>query len=134
MKAIFLALLLALIGAGLLGQPTPPNADHDGDGHLPVQLGGDDCDDFNPFVYPGAVGMGNNVDCDCNGIIDPDEEWIILPDLNANARIDSQDLLAVLESFGDLTADAVDLNRDGVVNVWDVLDLRQYGQTTYSGW
>ena len=24
-------------------------------------------------------------------------------------------------------------NRDGVLNVWDVLDLRQYGQTNYSG-
>jgi hypothetical protein len=41
--------------------------DQDGDG-TPADL---DCDDSDPAVFPGAVEVCNDVDDDCDGIIDP---------------------------------------------------------------
>lgn len=46
--------------------------DADGDGHSKISAGGDDCDDWNPAVHPGAEEIcGNNRDDDCDG--QPDE-------------------------------------------------------------
>ncbi len=44
--------------------------DADGDGYASVATGGDDCDDANADVHPGAAEACNGVDDDCNGAID----------------------------------------------------------------
>jgi hypothetical protein len=44
--------------------------DKDGDGHAPIICGGDDCDDSDPTVYPGAPEICDGKDNDCNGKID----------------------------------------------------------------
>lgn len=48
-------------------QSTP---DFDGDGHEKISTGGDDCDDLDPSVYPGADEFCDGKDNDCNGYID----------------------------------------------------------------
>ncbi len=50
-----------------LAQTTP---DFDGDGHAKISAGGDDCDDLNPGVYPGADEYCDGIDNNCNGIVD----------------------------------------------------------------
>ena len=48
--------------------PCGVDADADGDGHDRPDLGGDDCDDGAPGVYPGAAEVcGDGVDQDCDG-------------------------------------------------------------------
>jgi hypothetical protein len=45
--------------------------DHDDDGHLPTEIGGDDCDDGDPAVSPDAdEKCGDGLDNDCDGAID----------------------------------------------------------------
>jgi len=45
--------------------------DSDGDGYYSEGCGGDDCDDADPAVNPGAAEIcGNGIDDDCNGLID----------------------------------------------------------------
>ncbi len=46
--------------------------DDDHDGYISVDTGGDDCNDANPDVHPGApeTACGNHLDDDCNGATD----------------------------------------------------------------
>jgi hypothetical protein len=46
--------------------------DGDNDTHGDRRCGGDDCDDTNPRVHPGATEVCNGLDDDCNGVIDDD--------------------------------------------------------------
>ncbi|NOY89657.1 MAG: hypothetical protein GXP55_00510 [Deltaproteobacteria bacterium] len=47
------------------------NADADGDGHDSVDCGGNDCDDANAAINPGAIEVcDSDVDNDCNGLAD----------------------------------------------------------------
>jgi hypothetical protein len=61
-----------LLQVVLLGSGTPvPGADSDGDGYSSDQEGGDDCDDNDPLVNPGATEVcGDDVDNDCDGTVD----------------------------------------------------------------
>ena len=65
--------------AARLCRSTPVTADRDGDGFRAPRAGtspggpdrcGEDCDDTDPAVHPGAVERCNGVDDDCNGVID----------------------------------------------------------------
>jgi serine protease AprX len=47
--------------------------DIDGDGYLSSDCGGDDCDDADKEVHPGATERCNGVDDDCDGELAPDE-------------------------------------------------------------
>ena len=49
-------------------------ADLDGDGYDSTAQGGDDCDDGNPDIHPGAVEEFNCVDDDCDGSLLPGED------------------------------------------------------------
>lgn len=54
-----------------LDPPPPSCPDADGDGHQAAACGGDDCNDSNPAVYPGAAEVcDNGIDDDCDGGID----------------------------------------------------------------
>lgn len=44
--------------------------DVDGDDHLALAAGGDDCDDRNPRMNPSFVEVCDGLDNDCNGVID----------------------------------------------------------------
>ncbi len=47
--------------------------DRDRDGYLPVQAGGDDCDESRASINPGAQEVcGDGIDNDCDGIVDDD--------------------------------------------------------------
>ncbi|MDP6935775.1 MAG: MopE-related protein, partial [Myxococcota bacterium] len=49
--------------------------DGDGDGYVDVELGGDDCDDGDPAVNPGAQEVWyDGVDSDCDGADDSDAD------------------------------------------------------------
>jgi large repetitive protein len=59
--------------------------DADGDGHASVETGGDDCDDGNAGVYPGADEACNGADDDCDDDVDED---LVFADYYADADLD----------------------------------------------
>lgn len=63
----FAIMLLLLAGSTTVRAQCPVDAD--GDGHIAASCGGDDCNDNNPAVYPGATEIpGDGVDENCDGL------------------------------------------------------------------
>lgn len=79
-------------GAGATdGDDTAPvGLDVDLDGHDARSVGGDDCDDFNPAIHPGATEVCNLLDDDCDGLVDDADSDVVgqgtwYPDRDADA-------------------------------------------------
>ncbi len=73
---------------GTDGYPTDNEDDSDGDGYVAVDAGGDDCDDGNKDVHPGATELWNNgLDDNCDGVEAIDNT---APNINITAPFDGQ--------------------------------------------
>lgn len=57
---------------------TPSCPDRDGDGHRDMACGGDDCNDNDRLVHPGADPRCADVDSDCDGTPDTREELALV--------------------------------------------------------
>jgi hypothetical protein len=53
-----------------IGDVCDAGTDSDGDGYVASASGGDDCDDSDPTVYPGATEVSDGKDNDCDGAVD----------------------------------------------------------------
>jgi uncharacterized repeat protein (TIGR01451 family) len=85
-----------------------------------VPLGGD-CDDTNPNINPQALGSGEFIDNNCNGILDPDEGSLCAGDFNFDGTRDTLDLLELLSHMGCSGFCPGDLDSSGEVNTTDIL-------------
>ena len=86
-----------MVDAVLWTAPPPPCADGDSDGFPDAACGGDDCDDADPAVYPGAVELHDGADQDCDGLFD---EGVLPPDALVVTEI-LQDPAAVGDAAGE---------------------------------
>lgn len=62
--------LSALLVLSACQEADPPAPDADGDGFLSIEMGGEDCDDQDAEIWPGADEWCDGVDSDCDGQID----------------------------------------------------------------
>ena len=53
--------------------------DADGDGFISSDTGGDDCDDTNPDIHPGAEEVCDSVDNNCDGQVGDDDPAVAAP-------------------------------------------------------
>ena len=80
-----------------------------------------DCNDLNNLVYPDAPGTGENIDNNCNNVLDPDEVIAdCVGDFNNDSVVNSGDLIILLSEFGCSENCEYDLNGDGQVNTGDL--------------
>ncbi len=64
MKKLVSIALMSVLTLNLFSQ----NNDFDGDGYS--SSGGSDCNDSNPFIYPGAYEICDGLDNNCDGVLD----------------------------------------------------------------
>ena len=82
------ALLSILPACGFIGggayQARLDDYDNDGDGSISSELDGDDCDDDNASIKPGADELCNGLDDDCDGDIDEVGPTVSYPDTDGD--------------------------------------------------
>ena len=90
--------------------PTIPlQCDRDGDTHASVACaGGDDCDDDDDAVHPGATEICNGLDDDCDGRQPPVSSWYA--DDDGDGYGDAADSVAVCDPPAGYVAEATDCN------------------------
>ena len=123
----------ATIDNGSCVLPTLFYADNDGDGFgagaqvllCAPQAGFStnnlDCDDSNANVYPGAPGTGEDIDNNCDGVVEGDELAVCLGDFNGDGQRNIGDMLFILGDMGCTLGCDADLDGDNVTNVADFL-------------
>ncbi len=91
--------------------------DADGDGHTDDACGGDDCDDTDPSVHPGATEVpydGIDQDCDGSDLTDVDGDGYNSTAVAGGTDCDDND--ATIHPAAPETADGADEDCDGVVD------------------
>lgn len=92
----------------------PVGSDDDGDGY--AESGGD-CDDTDPAISPDAVEVINQIDDDCNGLVDDETEWYDDDrDGFSEREGDCDDANRLVYPGAEETIDAVDNDCDEVVD------------------
>ncbi len=105
------------------------NGDLDGDGHVGIDQGGDDCDDTDADIFPGNDEACNNIDDNCNGLSDEDltiTPWYFDGD-NDGYGVTATLILDCAQpaSYSSLPGDCDDLNNNvnpGELEVCDNVD------------
>ena len=94
--------------------------DVDGDDHLPIECeGGDDCDDSNPSIHPGATDVPyDGIDQDCDGVddLDADDDGFDAIEAGGNDCDDTSP--TVYPGAPEVAKDEIDQDCDGL----DLLD------------
>jgi choice-of-anchor B domain-containing protein len=88
-----------------------------------------DCNDQNEFIHPNAAGSQDNLDSNCNGVID-NAETQICADLNNDGWVDVNDLYILNGNYDCISQDCIaDINQDGMVNTTDlIIFLLDFGE------
>lgn len=93
MTPLLSALFPVLLGAGcdlvITDAEHAARLDADGDGHIAVEHGGDDCDDDDATIHPGADEECDGVDNDCDDDIDEDVSVTVYDDADGDGYGDS---------------------------------------------
>ncbi len=88
--------------------------DQDGDGFLSVEAGGDDCDDSDPRVYPGATDRPyDGLDADCAGDDDYDSDSDGYKSLTYGGEDCDDDDLDIHPAALEVCGDGLDNDCDG---------------------
>ncbi len=126
--------------------------DADADGWVNLVLGGDDCDDHNATVYPGAVEVCDELDNNCDGVVDEGVTTPYWPDADTDGfgdpdgrvdvcawpegyvteATDCDDANAVAWPNNPEVCDEADNNCDGVID--EGVQTTYYGDADADGW